>query len=197
MGTAPKFQVVKASDLYLGARVYNFVLRARVPDNPKLSPIMKGRWRAECQCSQKTVLTLPTWYLTRPQPKTSCGCLRKTSKTLHKRVYSIWTMMRTRCNNPKHEAWEYYGGRGIRVCPEWDNDIDGFDNFLAFMGDPPSPGHTLDRYPDNNSGYRPGNVRWATAAEQRANQNPPGYLKGLKRGDESATESVGSGTKDS
>src|SRR5437879_6158039 len=30
--------------------------------------------------------------------------------------YSTWMSMRERCNNPKHEAYKNYGGRGISVC---------------------------------------------------------------------------------
>ena len=39
---------------------------------------------------------------------------------------------------------------------------------LADMGEPPDRSYTLER-DDNNKGYEPGNVRWATRSEQRAN----------------------------
>jgi len=72
--------------------------------------------------------------------------------------------MLARCRNPNHHAYGRYGGRGITVFPEW---RDSFGAFLRDMGERPA-GKTLDRYPDNNGNYEPGNCRWATPAEQVA-----------------------------
>jgi hypothetical protein len=85
-----------------------------------------------------------------------------------------------RCTNPNNKYYKNYGGRGIRVCDRWlmgENGKGGFECFftyvLALIGEPP-PGMTLDRYPDNDGNYEPGNVRWATRAEQRANSRRRG-----------------------
>lgn len=82
------------------------------------------------------------------------------------RTYRSWMSMRDRCTNPNYKRWEDYGGRGIKVCERW---LDSFEAFLADMGERP-PGKTLDRYPDVNGDYEPGNCRWATLKEQRANR---------------------------
>ena len=80
------------------------------------------------------------------------------------REYVTWYAMRQRVNNPRHEHFKYYGGRGIRICRRWRK----FENFLADMGLRPQ-GKTLDRKnPDGN--YEPGNCRWATQKEQIANR---------------------------
>lgn len=82
-------------------------------------------------------------------------------------TYRSWQAMRTRCRNPRHHKWAEYGGRGIAVCERW---ASSFASFLADVGERPV-GTTLDRI-DVNGNYEPGNVRWATAAEQRANRRP-------------------------
>ena len=77
--------------------------------------------------------------------------------------------MRSRCNNVSHPRYEDYGGRGIRVCPQWDDPVTGFAQFIHDAGMRPSKKLTLDRI-DVNKGYEPGNVKWATIIEQRWNR---------------------------
>lgn len=72
--------------------------------------------------------------------------------------------MHTRCTNPNHVYFKYYGARGIKVCERWDK----FENFFADMGPRPSPTHTLERK-NNDLGYFKRNCRWATRKEQNQN----------------------------
>lgn len=74
--------------------------------------------------------------------------------------------MKSRCNNPNHVNYKDYGARGIRVCERWNA---SYEAFAADVGPRPSPLHSLDRYPDQNGNYEPGNVRWATSKEQNRN----------------------------
>lgn len=96
--------------------------------------------------------------------------------------YRAWQLMLRRTDPDSRQAADYYS-RGIRVCSEWRTD---FVSFLRDVGKKPTPDHSLDRI-DNDGNYEPGNVRWATRAEQRRNscdlsrQDP--VLKGLGAGD--------------
>jgi hypothetical protein len=87
--------------------------------------------------------------------------------------YRRWSDMKTRCTNPKHIHYAEYGGRGIRVCERWMN---SFEAFLADMGPPPSPRHTLDRK-NNDGDYCPENCRWATRREQTLNSRHARWLE--------------------
>jgi hypothetical protein len=84
-------------------------------------------------------------------------------------TYTSWRGMRQRCTNPKDSHWADYGGRGIRICPEWAS-FRAFHEWAIASGW--ALGLTLDRYPDVNGNYEPSNCRWATAQEQGRNKRP-------------------------
>lgn len=135
------------------------------------------RWFQVCQC-QCGALGLWQIKLLRSGNTSSCGCLQKEMasirQTKHGRSgsteHSIWKGIIKRCKNENHTEYARYGGRGISVCPAWDNPSDGFQKFYAYMGPKPTPKHEIDRYPDPNGNYEPGNVRWATRKEQNRNK---------------------------
>jgi len=79
--------------------------------------------------------------------------------------YNSWKMMKSRCYSRNATSYHRYGGRGITVCERWRN---SFLDFLADMGPRPT-NTTLDRYPDKDGNYEPGNCRWATRKEQQNN----------------------------
>lgn len=143
---------------YLGAR-------------PSKTGYKRTWWRCACDCGLITEVVAPA--LVQGNTK-SCGCYLEDSRHTHTRThgkshtreFAIWNTMRARCSNPNSEQWKYYGGRGIKVCAEWAND---FAAFISHIGPRPSERHSIDRI-DVEGHYEPGNVRWATAREQRLNQ---------------------------
>ena len=105
----------------------------------------------------------------------SCGFnCRPTIRQVAPSEYAAWLGTRNRCYNKQGRNYANYGGRGICVCNRWKN---SFENFLSDMGPKLSPKHTLDRYPDNNGNYEPGNCRWATAKEQMRNTRNTIYVE--------------------
>lgn len=84
-------------------------------------------------------------------------------------LYRAWTQIKQRCLNPKHPAYPDYGGRGITLHPVWAASYAHFRQDIdRAIGPKPSRLYSLDRI-NNDSGYVPGNLRWATPAEQNRN----------------------------
>ena len=89
------------------------------------------------------------------------------------RLYRIWADMKRRCKNPDRPCYKDYGGRGIRVCQEWENSFDSFREWALNNGY--SDDLSIDRI-DNDGNYEPSNCRWATPKEQANNKRNNFYI---------------------
>lgn len=84
------------------------------------------------------------------------------------RLYRIWKQMRYRCLNQKNKDYPNYGGRGIKICKEWEDSFIPFQKWALINGY--KDNLTIDRI-NNDEGYYPENCRWATVAEQNRNRS--------------------------
>lgn len=84
----------------------------------------------------------------------------------HSPEYRVWAGMIDRCENQNANGFHNYGGRGISVCDRWRA---SFAAFYKDIGQRPSSAHSLDRHPNQDGNYEPGNCRWATGKQQMRN----------------------------
>jgi hypothetical protein len=128
-------------------------------------------WKCRCDCG--TLFRAIGKDVVKSHTK-SCGCWQRESRvithTTHGQSKSptwvCWVEMLKRCRNKNFVHFNHYGGRGIKVCDRWLS----YEKFIEDVGERPTKEHTLDRFPNNNGNYEPGNVRWATRLEQGANK---------------------------
>ena len=104
----------------------------------------------------------------------------------HSRLSGIFRSMKKRCYNIKSIQYEYYGGRGIKLCDEWNDRtiirISGIGytkGFLAFKKWALENGYqdnlSIDRI-DVNKNYEPSNCRWVTKQAQANNRRSNKYI---------------------
>ncbi len=134
-------------------------------------------WTCLCDCGAECVVL---GQMLRNGHTKSCGCYGKDLRSVGTALASMkhghrvrgattptwqsWWSATRRCTDPTFKSYADYGGRGITICNRWYE----FTAFLEDMGERPAR-TTLDRK-EVNGNYEPGNCRWATYLEQRANR---------------------------
>ncbi len=109
----------------------------------------------------------------------SCGCLNieKSTKRLvnatkthgmsDTKLFAMWRDMRNRCYNEKVDRYENYGGRGIKVCDEWNEDFEPFMEWA--ISNRYKEDLSIDRI-NVNGNYEPLNCRFIPIEKQSRNR---------------------------
>lgn len=127
------------------------------------------RWVCRCDCGNEKEVNGNAMVCGNVQ---SCGCLHRDAiHAVHGMsgtpVYKVWAAMKSRVMDPNNARYLDYGGRGITIHQPW---VDSFEAWFEYVGPRPD-GMSFDRI-NNDGNYEPGNVRWASRAEQHANRRP-------------------------
>lgn len=139
---------------------------------------IRGRtmWHCKCDCGKD----LDVWAQHLRKGQYSCGC--ETSKIIsqkntkhggaYTKLFGVWKLMKERCVNPNNKSYKNYGGRGISVCPEW-QDFSVFRDWAMENGY--EDGLSIDRI-DVNGNYCPENCRWVSMKVQCNNRRSNRWL---------------------
>ena len=165
-----------------GQRFGRITVLERTQNHICASGQQKTAWRCVCDCGKEIVATSGNL---KNGHYTSCGCVSKermaiigkmgTHGETKTRLYGIWAGMKSRCLNPKAPKYEIYGGKGVKVCPEWSHSFENFRDWAQANGY--ADDLSIDRI-DSNGNYEPSNCRWATVKEQNKNRNKWRWRKG-------------------
>lgn len=164
-------------------RIFYFINKLRAMSSTSLDIILSWLIRASCPFFCRRLEMFKKGYKQTDEHKRKIceanikhGHVKNGKET---KTYTSWINMRQRCNNPNNDRYEYYGGRGIKICERWNS----FENFFADMGEI-TKGLTLERI-DNDGNYEPSNCRLATHSEQgrntRANKLSMEKVKEIRR----------------
>lgn len=132
----------------------------------KLTVIRPLVHHCECRCEcgriiDPTKRQLERGYITACKHCNPAEYGKKHGET-HTRLYNIWVTMRQRCNNKNDKHYHRYGGRGIKVCDEWQHDYPAFRDWARSHGYDDTL--SIDRI-DNDGNYCPENCQWITISE--------------------------------
>ena len=84
--------------------------------------------------------------------------------------------MKKRCNNPRNKRFKRYGERGIKVCAEWSDSFQAFQEWAMENGY--ANDLSIDRI-DVDGNYEPDNCRWIPFAQQQRNTSRSHFVTAM------------------
>lgn len=164
---------------YTGKRFGRLTVICRAPNRDYLRGGCKVYWVCKCDCGK--TIEISRAHLQSGHTK-SCGCIHREQlaekNTTHgfsgTRIYSIWLGMKSRCGNENNKRFLHYGGRGIKVCPEWEAEFENFRRWAIENGY--SDDLTIERI-DVNGDYCPENCCFIPLSEQANNKQNSVYFE--------------------
>lgn len=168
---------IKKRRLVIPGEVFGILKVIKELDGYKSGKITRRTFLCVCECGKQKEVRL---YNLVNGHTVSCGCFNKLKSSLSRHnvthglcnhpLYVVWQHMKERCNNPNNDRYFRYGGRGIMVCKEWDNDFIVFYNWSIEHGFEENKNLELDRR-NNDLGYNPDNCRFVTSEVNANNKS--------------------------
>ena len=162
----------------IGQRIGRLLVESLSDKRIQDGRVTRRGWLCVCDCGNH--ITLTTKMLTGGKCR-SCGCLQREiasataikTHTIHNcskeypRQYRVWKGIRQRCYNPNNPEYHCYGGKGVVMCDEWENNPLSFCLWWKAQCANLDAWLDIDRInPDGN--YEPSNCRLITRSENAA-----------------------------
>lgn len=147
----------------------------------KLHSKKPTKWLCKCKCGNTSIVDTRNL---RSGHTTTCGCSKyktpanATHKLRNHRLYNVWNGIKQRCNNPNNQRYNMYGGRGIKICDEWNDNFKNFYDWAMDNGYNENAKYgecTIDRI-NNNGNYEPDNCRIVSFKVQANNTSRNNFI---------------------
>lgn len=123
-----------------------------------------------CECGSEKIVPI---RCNKPVSRMCLDCYHKNGNSTHgqsrTKLYRTFHAMKDRCYNPNNYSYKIYGGKGIKICDEWNNDFFAFKEWAENNGH--QDGLSIERR-DPRLNYCPENCEWISKSENsiRANE---------------------------
>lgn len=118
---------------YIGSRYGSLTITKSLPSEKYRKYVL-----VKCNCGNVKRMAFDKLIYGRNK---TCGCadgdrgkkIRTHGLRKHP-LYTVWNNMKCRCKYESSVGYENYGGRGVRVCDEWENSFINFYNWAIKNG---------------------------------------------------------------